>query len=110
MSTIALTDAWHGLKPKFETGGRRINLVLGTGGAINQRIAEGETGDVVVSTTLGIQGRIKDGRVVPGTSRAAARSGGGVRVRKCATRPDDATDRARRRALISAAAVAVVEP
>ena len=110
MSTIALTDAWHGLKPKFETGGHRINIVLGTGGAINKRIAEGEAGDVVVSTTLGIQGLIKDGRVVPGTSRAVARSGVGVAVRKGAPRPDIATAHALRRTLLSAAAVAYSDP
>ncbi len=110
MSTIALTDAWPGLKPKFEASGHKIDLLLGTGGAINKRIAEGETGDVVVSTTSGIEGLIKDGRVVPGTSRAVARSGVGVAVRKGAPKPDISTADALRRTLLSANAVAYSDP
>jgi molybdate transport system substrate-binding protein len=110
LSTMALTEAWRTLKPRFEALGHKIDLVIGTGGAINKRIAEGEAGDVVISPTPGIERLMKDGRVVAGSSRVVARSGVGVAVKKGAPKPDISTADALRRTLLSAKAVAYSDP
>src|SRR2546422_592061 len=110
MSTLAFIELWHELKPKFEAAGHQIDLVLAPGGAINKRIAEGETGDVVVNPTSGIERLVKDGKAVAGTSRVVARAGVGVAVRKGAPKPDISTADALRRALLSANAVAYTDP
>ncbi len=110
MSTLALAEAWRTLKPKFETGGRRIDLVIATGGAVNKRIAEGEAGDVAVSPTPGIEQLVEDGKVVRGSNRVVARSGVGVAVKKGAPRPDISTAESLRHALLAARAVAYSDP
>jgi molybdate transport system substrate-binding protein len=110
LSTLALSESWHELKPKFEARGHLIDVVLATGGAISKRIAEGETADVVISPTSGIEGLVKAGKVVAGTSRPVASSGVGVAVKKGARKPDISTADALRRTLLSAKAVAYSDP
>jgi len=110
MSTLALGKAWQALKPKFETGGRRLDLVLGPGAALNKRIAGGERGDVVVSPTPGVEKLAKDGKVVAGSDRVLARSGVGVAVKKGAPRPDLSSAESLRWALLSAGSVAYSDP
>ena len=110
LSSLALGESWHELKPKFEAHGRPIDVVLATGGAISKRIAEGEAADVVISPTPGIEGLVKAGKLVAGTSRPVASSGVGVAVKKGARRPDISTAEALRRTLLSAKAVAYSDP
>jgi molybdate transport system substrate-binding protein len=110
MSTLALSNAWKVLKPKFETGGRRLELVIGPGAAINKRIAEGEAGDVVASTMPGIAKLIDGGKVVAGSNRRLARSGVGVAVKQGAPHPDISSADALRRSLLSARCVAYSDP
>src|SRR5207237_3505627 len=105
MSSLALIEPWQELKPKFEARGHKIDIVLATGGAIHKRIAEGETGDVVISPTSGVEGLIRNGKAVAGTSRVIAKSGVGVAVRKGVPEPDISTPDALRRTLLSANAV-----
>jgi molybdate transport system substrate-binding protein len=110
MSTLALSKAWQVLKPKFETGGRKLDVVLGPGAAINERIAKGEAGDVVVSTMPGIAKLIDRGKVVAGSNRYVARSGVGVAVKKGAPAPDISTADSLRRTLLFARCVAYSDP
>jgi molybdate transport system substrate-binding protein len=110
MSTLALNHAWSELKPKFEAGGHRIELVVGTGGSINKRIAEGEPGDVVISPTPGVERLEKDGMIVAGSTRVVAKSGVGLAVKKGAPRPDISTVDALRRTLLAAKCVAYSDP
>lgn len=37
LSTVALSEAWHELQPKFEATGHKLTLVLGTSGGVNLR-------------------------------------------------------------------------
>jgi molybdate transport system substrate-binding protein len=99
-STIALTEAWHDLKPKFEARGHKLVLVMGTSGALGKQISAGEKGDVLVSTTGGIESQIKEGKVT-GAGREFAKSGMGVAVRKGAPRPDISTVETFKQALLS---------
>ena len=50
-STTALTEIWQELKPKFEARGHKLELALQPSGAIAKRVAAGEAGDAIVSTT-----------------------------------------------------------
>jgi molybdate transport system substrate-binding protein len=110
LSTVALRDAWHELQPKFEASGHKLTLVLGTSGGINKRIADGEAGDVIVSTSSGIEGLAKDGKVAAGTIGFVARSQVGLAVLKGAPRPDISTPEALRQTLLGAKAVAYSDP
>jgi molybdate transport system substrate-binding protein len=110
LSTLALGESWHELKPKFEARGHSIDIVLATGGAIGKRIAEGETADVAISPSSGIESLVKAGKLVAGTSRPVASSGVGLAVKKGARKPDISTAEALKRTLLSAKAVAYSDP
>jgi molybdate transport system substrate-binding protein len=110
LSIIALREAWHELQPKFEASGHKLTLVLGTSGGINKRVAEGEAGDVIVSTSSGIEGLAKDGKVTAGTMRPVAKSRVGLAVLKGAPRPDISTPEALKQVLLGAKAVAYSDP
>ena len=110
LSTLALGESWHELKPKFEARGHSIDIELATGGAIGKRIAEGETADVAISPSSGIESLVKAGKLVAGTSRPVASSGVGLAVKKGARKPDISTAEALSRTLLSARAVAYSDP
>lgn len=110
LSTIALTDAWHDLKPMFEARGHKLELALQTSGALGKRIEAGEAGDVIVSTTAGVAQLEKSGKAVAATSKALAGSAIGVAVLKGAPKPDISTPEAFRQALLSAKSVAYSDP
>ena len=111
LSTIALGEAWHELQPKFEaTTGHKLTLVLGTSGGVNKRVAEGETGDVIVSTSGGIEALAKAGKVTTGTSAPVAWSQVGLAVLRGAPRPDISTPEALKQTLLAAKAVAYSDP
>ena len=110
LSTVALSEAWHALQPRFEATGHKLTLVLGTSGGINKRIADGEPGDVIVSTSSGIEGLGRAGKVTAGTSVPVARSQVGLAVRKGAPRPDISTPEALKQTLLAAKAVAYPDP
>src|SRR5216683_4142908 len=110
LSIIALREAWHELQPKVEASGHKLTLVLGTSGGINKRVAEGEAGDVIVSTSSGIEGLAKDGKVTAGTMRSVAKSRVGLAVLKGAPRPDISTPEALKQVLLGAKAVAYSDP
>ncbi|HEX9397884.1 MAG TPA: substrate-binding domain-containing protein [Burkholderiales bacterium] len=99
-STIAMTEAWHDLKPAFEARGHKLNLVLATSGALAKRLSAGDTADVLVSTAAGVDSLAKEGRLA-GTGREFAKSGMGVAVRKGAPKPDISTVEAFKQALLS---------
>jgi molybdate transport system substrate-binding protein len=78
LSTIALGEAWHELQPRFEATGHKLTLVLGTSGGVNKRIADGETGDVIVSTSGGIEGLARAGKVAAKAVAYSDPAGGGA--------------------------------
>jgi molybdate transport system substrate-binding protein len=109
-STTALTELWQELKPKFEARGHKLELVLQPSGALAKRIAGGEAGDAIVSTTTGVEGLDKGGKIAAGTTRVLASSGMGIAVLKGAPKPDISTPEAFRKALLSAKSVAYSDP
>ena len=109
-STTALTEIWHELKPKFEARGHKLELVLQPSGALGKRISGGETGDVIVSTTAGVEALQKSGKIVSGTTRVLASSGMGVAVLKGAPKPDISTPEAFKKTMLAAKSVAYSDP
>jgi molybdate transport system substrate-binding protein len=62
-------------------------MTFDTGGGIVKRIQGGETFDVIVSPRPGMDGFVKDGKVIANTVTVIARSGIGVAVRKGSPNP-----------------------
>lgn len=110
LTTPALNEVWHDLKPKFEATGHKLDLVFAPGAAIAKRVAEGESADVVFSTVSGIESLTKDGKVVAGTGAPIANSGTAVAVLKGAPKPDISTPEKFKQALLNAKAVAYTDP
>ena len=109
-STTAFTELWHELKPKFEARGHKLELVLQPSGALSKRIGVGETGDAIVSTSAGVDGLAKNGKIAAGTARTLASSSMGVAVLKGAPKPDLSTPEKFRAALLAAKSVAYSDP
>jgi molybdate transport system substrate-binding protein len=109
-STTAFTELWQELKPKFEARGHKLELVLQPSGAIGKRISGGEAGDAIVSTTAGVEGLAKGGKIAAGTTRVLASSGMGVAVLKGAPKPDISTPEAFKKTLLAARSVAYSDP
>ena len=110
LSTIALRESWPALQPKFEAGGHKLEFVLNTSGALGKMIEGGAPGDVIVSTTAGVDALAKGGKLQAGTTRAFAGSAIGVAVLKGARKPDISTPDAFRNALLGAKSVAYSDP
>jgi molybdate transport system substrate-binding protein len=109
-STTAFTEIWQELKPRFEARGHKLELVLQPSGAIGRRIAGGEAGDAIVSTTAGVEALQNSGKIASGTTRVLASSGMGVAVLKGAPKPDISMPEALRKALLEAKSVAYSDP
>src|SRR3981189_3519118 len=75
LSSAAMPSVLENLVPRFEKAtGHKVTLVLATSGALNKRVAEGETADLLISTGTGIDGLIKDGQLASGSRVDIARS------------------------------------
>ena len=111
LSSAAMTTVLEDLVPRFEKAtGHKVTLVLATSGALNKRVAEGETADLLISTGAGIDGLIKDGKLVSGSRVDIARSGMGVAVKAGAPKPDISTPETFKQALLAAKSVAYTDP
>jgi molybdate transport system substrate-binding protein len=111
LASAALASSLAVLKPMYEkASGDKVDLVLGTSGALAKRVADGESADLIISTGAGIDALIKDGKVVPGSRIDIARSGIGVAVKAGAPKPDISTPQALKAALLAAKSVAYTDP
>ncbi len=110
LTTPALNEVWHDLKPTFEATGHKLDLVFAPGAAIAKRVADGEVADVVFSTTAGIEALTRDGKMIAGTGTPIANSGTAVAVLKGAPKPDISTPEKFKQALLNAKAVAYADP
>jgi molybdate transport system substrate-binding protein len=111
LSSAALATVLEDLVPKFEKqSGHKVDLVLATSGALVKRVTAGESADLLISTGPGIDGLIKDGKVVAGSRVDIARSGIGIAVKAGAAKPDISTPDALRAALLAAKSVAYTDP
>ena len=97
--------------PAFEKQtGHKVNVTGDTAGGLVKRIKGGEAFDLVVLTGAAVDELLRSGELAAGTSVPLAKVGIGVAVLKGAPMPDISTEAAFRQAVVSARAVAMVDP
>ena len=99
------------LAPAFEQQtGHRLLLDNDTAGALQRRVAGGEAFDMLVVTPAVLAVLAQSGHVQPGAAQRVARVAIGVAVKQGAPLPDISTVAAFQRALLTARAVATIDP
>ena len=99
------------LQGGFEAAsGHRLIVDNDTAGGLAKRIEGGEAFDMAIITPGAIDGLIKNGKIVDGSRVAVAKVGVGVAVKEGAAKPDLGSVDAFKRALLSAATVAYIDP
>jgi molybdate transport system substrate-binding protein len=106
-----MTTAMEALADKFKRAGAcSVALGFGTVGALQARLAAGETADVLILGAQTISKMEQSGEARSGSRREIARTSIGVAVREGTPEPDISTEAAFRRALVGARVVAVSDP
>ncbi|HZQ02343.1 MAG TPA: substrate-binding domain-containing protein [Reyranella sp.] len=90
--------------------GHKVNVVNDTAGGVAHRISSGEPFDLVVLTQDRLDKMVGDGKIVEDTITPLIQVGIGVAVRLSAPRPDISNIETFRRTLLSARAVAYMDP
>jgi molybdate transport system substrate-binding protein len=103
----SMTSAVNALTAKFmRASGREVAVTFGTVGALQAKLAAGETADVLILGAPAIAKMEQAGDLVAGSRRDIARTSIGVAVREGTKAPDISTAEAFKRALIDARALA----
>ena len=111
LATTAVGGSLKDLVPAFEKqSGHKVIATLGPAAAMQKRVQEGETADVLIGTRGGLDGLIRDGKVVAQSDATLARSAIGVAVRKGAPKPDISTPEAFKKTLLAAKAISYSNP
>ena len=90
--------------------GHKVTVENDTAGALLKRIGGGEAFDLVVLTPGALDELTKAGKIAPGSATKLARVAIGVAVKRGAPLPDISTVAAFQNALLSARAVAYIDP
>jgi molybdate transport system substrate-binding protein len=112
MTSGGFTAAVKALAPAFtQSTGHTVQIVLGPSmgqspQAIPNRLARGESADVVIMVGSALDALIKDGKVMPGSRVELADSRIGMVVRAGAPKPDISTVDALRKTLLEAKSIA----
>ena len=107
----SMTAAVNQLADDFTRAtGLEVDITFGTVGALQAKLAAGETADVVILGAPAIAKMEQAGAVVPGSRTAIAKTAIGVCVREGTTPPDISTPEAFTQALVDARAVAMSDP
>jgi molybdate transport system substrate-binding protein len=102
-----LTAVFKELGPQFERDtGHKLVTRFATTSVVKREIDAGETFDLAISITSGIDDWIKEGKIVAATRAAVAYAGLGMGVRAGARKPDIGSVEASKRALLHAKSVA----
>jgi molybdate transport system substrate-binding protein len=97
--------------PEFEQrSGHKVTLANDTAGQLMQRIAAGETFDVVILTPPAIDQLAQSSKVTAGSSVRLARVAIGVAIKRGAAAPDISTVAAFKQTLLQARKVAYIDP
>ena len=99
------------MMPAFERQtGHTLKIENDTAGALERRITQGESFDVVIMPPAGLERLAQSGRVVADSQARLARVAIGVAVKRGAPVPDISTVAAFRQALVAARAIAYIDP
>jgi molybdate transport system substrate-binding protein len=94
------------LGPKFERStGHKLAVTFAPLGALVKLVQGGETADVVIIPQQGMEGFVRDGKLITGSVTVLARSGMAVAVRKGAPKPDISSPEALKRTLLAAKSI-----
>jgi molybdate transport system substrate-binding protein len=106
LSSIATREAYLELVPQFESAsGHKVSTTWAGTTAIMQRMAAGETYDLVIISSNEMEELIKQGKIVSGSHVDLAKSGIGIAVKAGAKRPDVSSTEALKQALRAAKTV-----
>ena len=98
------------LLPQFErASGSKVEVSYDPGKLMMERIARGESADVIIVGGGALEELEQQGKIVPGTRRVISSCGVGVAVAAGAPKPDIGTVDSFKRALLAAKAVAYTE-
>jgi molybdate transport system substrate-binding protein len=107
----SMTAPVNALAAEFaRANGQQLDITFGTVGALQARLAAGETAEVFVLSAPAIGQMEKEGKILPGTCREIAHTGVGVAVREGVAAPDISTPEAFKQALLAARAIAFSDP
>lgn len=106
LSSIATREAYLELVPQFEqSSGHKVTTTWAGTTAIMQRMAAGETYDLVIISSSELDQLIGQGKIASGSRVDLAKSGIGIAVRAGASRPDVRSSEALKTALLAAKTV-----
>lgn len=103
LGLVPALEAATGLSLAIEWG----SSVAGTPTSIPARMDRGEAVDVVIGSSASLVGLLEAGRILPGHTRALARSGIGLAVRAGAGKPEVGTVEALTRTLLACRSIAI---
>jgi molybdate transport system substrate-binding protein len=107
----AMAHALEEISKDFaKKNGHTLDFIVGTTGALQDRVRKGEKADVIEVTTVGMDALEKDQLVVPGTRVDLARANIGVAVRANAPMIDISTPDALKQRLLAARSIAYIDP
>jgi molybdate transport system substrate-binding protein len=106
LSSIATREAYLELVPQFESAsGHKVSTTWAGTTAIMQRMAAGETYDLVMISSTELDELIRQGKIVSRSRVDLAKSGIGIAVKAGAKRPDVGSAEALKKALLAASTV-----
>ncbi len=107
VAAAPMTAVLKELGTRFERDtGHKLVIRFAPTPAVKREIDAGETFDLAISATAGVDDLIKEGKIVAGTRAAVAFTGLGVGVRAGAAKPDISSVDAAKRTLLNAKSVA----
>ena len=106
LASMGTASAWNELAPAFtRTTGHNLIVNQEGGAALEQKLASDAPADLIVQYTDAMNGVIRRGKVVEGSSTIFARAAVGLSVKSGAPLPDIGTPDAFRRTLLDAGSI-----
>ena len=106
LNALGMKAAIEDLALKFERAtGHKLAITFLPLGATVKLIESGKTADVLIIPQQGMEGFVKDGKVIAGSVRVLARTGMVVAIRKGAPKPDISSPEAFKRTLLAARSI-----
>jgi molybdate transport system substrate-binding protein len=100
-----------GLAQEFaQASGHTVKFVYGTAGSVAKRVADGERGDVVITTAELLAGLAQSGKVAAPSIRPLGSMGVGVAIRAGSALPDVKTVASFKAAMLAARSITFADP
>jgi molybdate transport system substrate-binding protein len=111
LSAAVMQSVFKDVVGDFEhASGHKLIITYATMGAINQRVLNGETADLVIGSTPSIAGLVKAGRISADSQVTIAKVGVGIVVPSGTPKPPMASVEDFKRALLAATTVVYADP